>query len=450
MTSRVFYSWQSDLPNSSNRGLIEKALQQAAKRIRGDGTIEVEPVIDRDTSGVPGSPDIASTIFQKIESASVFVADVSSINSGGRLPPLLAAAVALFSVPPQKRATPNPNVLVELGFAIGKLGWDRVLLVMNTAVGRIEDLPFDLRQRRIVTYECKAKNATSKGEATRQLSRWLEDHLRAILAVPPETSSVANSEPKVAHPAELIPKPQEIEHLYYQWDVMVREPHGDEDGWQRAQRHCTIRVVSEDLRRDPFQPEDERRFLQQIRETFSDDRGASLEDPDPQGMKVRHAALDLAFDRTWNWGRAGGLGVLGMAVTLPVVGVPEVYSLPDVVADVVRFLHMAGSHLHDKPALIWFELAAPELALSWVSSEDIRRGRLGGGQPESKPGEQAAFVQKGFDAGRLLTGNVVGSAAELFQVAITRAHRERTERADLERLAERELKRAAQGTHGAL
>ncbi|MDY6781140.1 MAG: hypothetical protein SW833_01055 [Cyanobacteriota bacterium] len=63
VTCKVFYSWQSDLPNSTNRGFIEKALENAVKLIHNDESIEVEPVIDRDTVGVPGSPDIANTIF---------------------------------------------------------------------------------------------------------------------------------------------------------------------------------------------------------------------------------------------------------------------------------------------------------------------------------------------------------------------------------------------------
>lgn len=50
---KVFYAWQSDLPNSTNRGLIQKALENATKAIRADDSIKVEPVIDRDTAGVP-------------------------------------------------------------------------------------------------------------------------------------------------------------------------------------------------------------------------------------------------------------------------------------------------------------------------------------------------------------------------------------------------------------
>src|SRR4030065_207825 len=97
----VFYSWQSDLPNSVNRGFIQDVLENVATKITADNTIDIEPVIDRDTKGVAGAPDIASTIFAKISSADVFVADISIINkqNGGR-------------------QTPNPNVLIELGYAL--------------------------------------------------------------------------------------------------------------------------------------------------------------------------------------------------------------------------------------------------------------------------------------------------------------------------------------------
>jgi hypothetical protein len=44
----VFYSWQSDLPNKTNRGFIQQALENAAARFVKDTSVEVEPVIDRD------------------------------------------------------------------------------------------------------------------------------------------------------------------------------------------------------------------------------------------------------------------------------------------------------------------------------------------------------------------------------------------------------------------
>jgi hypothetical protein len=46
-----------------------------------------------------------------------------------------------------KRA-PNPNVLVEYGYALARHGVQRLLLVMNTAFGSPSELPFDLRHLR--------------------------------------------------------------------------------------------------------------------------------------------------------------------------------------------------------------------------------------------------------------------------------------------------------------
>ena len=82
MRRTVFYSWQSDLAPKLNRNLIEDALGRALKAIKRDESATIEPVLDRDTSGIPGSPAIADTIFNKIATADVFVADVSIINSG--------------------------------------------------------------------------------------------------------------------------------------------------------------------------------------------------------------------------------------------------------------------------------------------------------------------------------------------------------------------------------
>src|SRR5688572_17335170 len=55
----------------------------------------------------------------------------------------------------EKKRTPNPNVLLETGYAAHCMGWDRVILVMNThkQFGPPEDLPFDLKNRRFpLTY----------------------------------------------------------------------------------------------------------------------------------------------------------------------------------------------------------------------------------------------------------------------------------------------------------
>lgn len=161
MTERVFYSWQSDCPGNTNRNLISTALEKAIEEVKKDESIAVEPVIDRDTLGVAGSPDIAESIFSKIEAASVFVCDVSIIDENA------------------SKATPNPNVLIELGYAIKVLGWNRIIMVMNTEYGDPTVLPFDLRAKRVLTYSV-ATTAEEKAPAKNALKKTLVAALKLI------------------------------------------------------------------------------------------------------------------------------------------------------------------------------------------------------------------------------------------------------------------------------
>ncbi len=164
MKRSVFYSWQSDLDSSENRNLIEEALKKAIKSIRKDESKTVEPVLDRDTAGLSGSPSISESIFAKISLADVFLADVSIINKNS-----------------VERPTPNPNVLIELGYAIAVLGWNRILLVQNTKHGEPEDLPFDLRGRRIIVYNFE-KTADNRSETRGLLQGRLETALTFALS----------------------------------------------------------------------------------------------------------------------------------------------------------------------------------------------------------------------------------------------------------------------------
>ena len=178
---KVFYSWQSDLPNRTNRGLIQSALEKAAREIRSDDSIAVEPVVDRDTLGEPGSPDIAATILRKIDEATAFVCDVSivcrSVNG---------------------RPCPNPNVLVELVYALKSIGSERVVLVFNTAYGEVSELPFDLRFKRVMTYHMPQD--VEPNQIRKELKRKLNDALHVIFE---HIEEATDSEDKSAYLSSL-------------------------------------------------------------------------------------------------------------------------------------------------------------------------------------------------------------------------------------------------------
>ena len=131
MPSTLFYSWQSDLPNNLNRGLIRRAIDDAVAKLNKDVGVEDAIRVDQDTQDEPGTPTITDTILRKIEECSVFVPDVSFVVGGA-----------------EGRPSPNPNVMIEHGYALSVCGDRRFVPVFNTAFGNWEDLPFDMRHKR--------------------------------------------------------------------------------------------------------------------------------------------------------------------------------------------------------------------------------------------------------------------------------------------------------------
>lgn len=134
MKVSIFYSWQSDLPIKTNRFFIEDSIKKSLKVINKDNRMIA--CIDRDTKDTFGSPDIRDSVFHKINHSRFFVCDISLTES----------------------KIPNPNVLVELGYAIKAIGWDKILCLFNTQTGRIEELPFDINHNRVTPYNPDSAN----------------------------------------------------------------------------------------------------------------------------------------------------------------------------------------------------------------------------------------------------------------------------------------------------
>jgi hypothetical protein len=183
----AFFSWQSDTLSKEGRNFIEKALKTAVARITQDVAVE-EAVrdglaVDKDTKDVPGSPPIFDTILKKISNAAIFVPDLTFVGKRRNGKP-----------------TPNPNVLIEYGWALKSLGYYQIIPVMNAAMGGPESMPFDMAHLRFpITYNLPegAPEGTLKIERE-ELTKKLEKAVRTILG---------SEEFKAALPKEPEPPP---------------------------------------------------------------------------------------------------------------------------------------------------------------------------------------------------------------------------------------------------
>ncbi|MBS5525226.1 MAG: hypothetical protein KHX48_06485 [Alistipes sp.] len=128
----LFLSWQSDV--NSARSAIESAIQGAISNLLDTKSLNIE--LDQSTWNVPGMPKIEDVIKDKIERCDVFVADITPVTRIGT------------------KLIPNPNVLIELGYALKAIGPERIILVAQNKNGwEVKDLPFDINHHRIVIFQ---------------------------------------------------------------------------------------------------------------------------------------------------------------------------------------------------------------------------------------------------------------------------------------------------------
>ncbi|MEG9433975.1 hypothetical protein [Terriglobus sp. ADX1] len=142
---KVFWSWQSDTDGNIGRHFLRDAIEECIQELSiGSELEEAERGtdfeglhLDHDRKGVPGSPDLARLIFEKIEASTVFIADVTSVG---------CVDIDVVTSNKGKRLI-NSNVAIELGYALAKVGDRSIIMVMNSHYGEHANLPFDLRAK---------------------------------------------------------------------------------------------------------------------------------------------------------------------------------------------------------------------------------------------------------------------------------------------------------------
>lgn len=172
MPCTVFYSWQSDTEQRVNRYFLKDCLSDALVVLAdGDNLDEVtrggELHLDHDTNGVYGDVDVLATIFEKITACDIFVADIT-----------IVAKTA------DGKQCPNPNVLLELGYAIEAAGPERTIKVMNEHYGAAKaGLPFDMAHKRFPLCYTLAPDAgkAEKAKIRKQVAREFADIISGML-----------------------------------------------------------------------------------------------------------------------------------------------------------------------------------------------------------------------------------------------------------------------------
>ena len=187
----IFYSWQSDTKSAWNKSFIESCLQEAVVKIAQRTGFENGIIVQRDTTGAAGTPPIPDTIFDRIDRCAVFVGDVSFVGRA------LGDTQAEQPEPAETQMFPNANVILELGYAVKTIGWERVICVMNTAYGKPDDHIFHFLQHRFpATYLLKeqAQEDSARRKLVEKLSEYVEIALRERHAAATRTTQQFNAD----------------------------------------------------------------------------------------------------------------------------------------------------------------------------------------------------------------------------------------------------------------
>ncbi len=165
----IFYSWQSDVTNDCNRTFIRQALDDAVASLGEDATVEDSQRVESGMEGIAGTPEVATVMFARIKKSTIFIGDMSLV---GTIPKTDSDEV---------KRVPNPNVLLEMGYAAGTIGWGRVICVMNEHFGKRTELPFDVRNRRFpINYSLAPEEKGQRERVKKDLTRCIKFAIETV------------------------------------------------------------------------------------------------------------------------------------------------------------------------------------------------------------------------------------------------------------------------------
>ena len=149
MKYKLFFAYQTDIPVEYGKDFIQRAIEKAKIKLK-KSNIDLE--IDFGCRATPGNPILIQEMLDKSNSSDLVLVDLTFTSSKNRLDgkkiSLWKKELHYSNKTEDDKKSPNPNVLLETGFAWSKKGYNRTIMLMNTCFGNPDELPVDLKSFR--------------------------------------------------------------------------------------------------------------------------------------------------------------------------------------------------------------------------------------------------------------------------------------------------------------
>lgn len=181
MGYKVFFAFQMDTEDKFGKGFIQSAVEIAIQQLKDEG---LEVTLDYGFRGTPGTPPLLDEMLKKSDESDMVIVDLTYTSAkewlnakeiGGDD----TSKWISIEKDADRKPSPNPNVLLETGYAWAKKGTYRTLAIMNEAFGSPKLLPVDLKGFRWgITYNLDKTNYHSRKQKRKKLAEALFDSIK--------------------------------------------------------------------------------------------------------------------------------------------------------------------------------------------------------------------------------------------------------------------------------
>lgn len=179
MAYKVFFAFQMDIDEKYGKTFIQQSITNAIQKFKEEG---IEVILDYGFRGTPGTPLLIDEMLRKSLNSDMVIVDWTFTSSKiWHNPEIIEEddnSIILEILKGDLKPSPNPNVLLETGYAWAKKGTHRTLAVMNAAFGNPDELPVDIKGFRYpILYNLDGNNYGDRKEVRKELT---DDLYKAI------------------------------------------------------------------------------------------------------------------------------------------------------------------------------------------------------------------------------------------------------------------------------